>query len=135
MQTLEPLAIVDVGLGPAIFGQGARINEDDLEAVGLEQLAQRDPGDACGFQGHSGDATEGQPRGQGVATGRVGREGADGLGVGFHGDGDPVRLRTDINTCSVHIDGVQLRGKLLFCEGFCTLVFGHGSLHNESKEG
>jgi hypothetical protein len=57
------------------------------------------------------------------------------LGVGFHGDSDPVRLRPDINTGSVQVDGVQLCGKLLFGGGFGALVFGHGSLHNERKEG
>ena len=56
VELLQPLAILDVGFAAGQVLDVAGVDQADLEAVGLQDLADRDPVDAGRLHRHRGDA-------------------------------------------------------------------------------
>jgi hypothetical protein len=62
MEPLQPLAVVDIVLGPPLdLLHVLRIDQQHLKAPALQELTQRDPLDPGRFQGHGRDPARGQP--------------------------------------------------------------------------
>jgi hypothetical protein len=78
VQPLDPLGVEHVGLGTSTAaGQLARLDQPDLEATRLQQLKQRDPVNACRFQGDRSDPALSQPIGDGFQVAGIGPEATD----------------------------------------------------------
>ncbi len=126
VQSLDPLAVEAVGLGPALDGPGlTRVDQDDLEAAAIEQFVEGDPVDAGGLHGDAPDAEAGQPVGQSVQVGGEGGEASDGAGVAAGWDRDPVLGRSDVDAGGIGLDDGEVGGTGL---GDFWLVNGHGVL-------
>ncbi len=81
VQTLDPLAVASVGLGPALDLTGEVGRRDDHLEAGLQQGEEQDVAvDAGGFEGDGGDAALSQPGDELTQPGRVGGELAHGVG-------------------------------------------------------
>jgi hypothetical protein len=93
MQPVDPLAVTAVRLGtPPQLVAIAGIDQEDLEAIGLEQFVQGDPIDAGRFQGDRVDLMLPQEGGNGFQASRMGRKLSNqaGSGVGAETNTDPV---------------------------------------------
>jgi hypothetical protein len=66
MQLLEPPAVARVALPARDVPDVKGIDEQDLQAAGLQDLVDRDPVDARGLHGDGLDAAIDQPAGQSV---------------------------------------------------------------------
>ena len=120
VESLQPLAVEPIGLGPGPAMAGlAGLDEEDLEATGFEQLEEGDPVDAGGFEHDRGDAGLREPIGQGGEVGRVGAEGADLLGS----DAGDVVIGVDVDARGVGVDDRQGRGGI----GGLAATHGEGS--------
>ena len=88
VQVPKPFAIGDVTLAAGKILHVARIDEDHLEAAGLEDLEDRDPVHAGGFHRHVRDPTGTQPGGEPMQIPGKRRERAHGcrVAIGRHGD-------------------------------------------------
>ena len=64
VQVTDPLAVGDIGLPARHILEMARIDEEHLEAAGLQDLVDRNPVHPGGFHGHTGHATGRQPIGE-----------------------------------------------------------------------
>src|SRR5262245_37921630 len=74
MQPIDPLAVAAVRLGTSAQLVGvARIDQEHLEALRLEQLVQSDPVDARRLQGDGGDLMLMQEGRNGFQASRMGR--------------------------------------------------------------
>src|SRR6476646_4184863 len=123
MQPVDPLAVPAVRLGtPPQLVAVAGVDQEDLEALGLEQLVQGDPVDAGRFQGDGVDLVLPQEGGNGLQASRIGGELANqaGSGVGGETDADPVGAGTDVDAGGVgmlHGQGFDVGG-LPLTQGF-----------------
>jgi hypothetical protein len=98
VQALQPLAVEPIGFRAPRDTLGlAGIDEEDLQAAGLEQFEQGNPVDTGGFHGDSGDPTVEEPVSQGVEIGSEGAETTHGLGVASRRHGDPGLGFADVN--------------------------------------
>jgi hypothetical protein len=110
VETLDPLAIMDVACGAALdLLYLLRIDEEDLEATRLQEFKEWDPIDASGFLRDGRDATRGEPVRQGFQVGRVGAETAHRLGVITGRDRDKMGFGPDVNARSMQVSGRELR--------------------------
>ncbi len=75
VQVPEPFAVGDITLAPRKILHMTRVDEDHLEAAGVEDLEDRNPIDAGGLHRHVGDATGRQPVGEPLQIRGEGREG------------------------------------------------------------
>jgi hypothetical protein len=128
VQALHPLASMHVTFGPAVTRPRARIDQEPLEATRCEHLAQREPVDTRGFEGHSGEVTSPEPVGQRVEGGGVCTQAADGWRVITGWDSGPVLCGTHIKAGRVALDGGQLGGSGIRHRRCCPLAGSHGSL-------
>ena len=77
MEVAEPLAIRHVTLASGDMFDVARIDEDDLQAPGFEDIEDRDPVHARGFHRDAGDPTGDEPVHEPVQPRRERVEGLD----------------------------------------------------------
>ena len=131
MEPLPPLAVVDSALGPPVdLLHLVRIDQEHLEATGLQELNQRDPVDPGRFQGNSRDPARGQPVGQGLSVDRVRTKAAHRLGIVTQGNRHVVRFRPHVAPRRMQVDGGSwgweggLRARLL------RLASSHGCLRH-----
>ena len=109
MQLAQPSGIADIGL-PARHVLGiARVHQDDLEAVLLEDLEGGYPVDAGRLHGHAGDTAGPEPGRQVVQILREGAEGAHGHGAALRADRRHVHRRPDVDRGGTGIDQLHLR--------------------------
>ena len=94
----QPLTVLDVALAAGDVFDVPRVDEQDLEAAGFEDVVDRDPVDPGGLHGHGGDATGDQPVGEALEVGGKGPEGLDERGVPIGRDGHIVLGDIDLNT-------------------------------------
>jgi hypothetical protein len=131
VEALEPLAIVDVTLGPTPdLLHLLWIHKEDLEATRLQPLKKWDPIDAGGFEGDRRDAAPREPIGQGFQVGGERPEAAHRLGIINGGHRHKMRFRPDVDPCGMQVDGGQVwweSGSRL--RGF-RLAWRHNHLHN-----
>jgi hypothetical protein len=75
VQTLNPLGVEHVGLGPGpATRELPRLDQPDLEAARLQQLEKRNPVNAGRFHRHRGHAARAEPRGDRLQIAGVGPE-------------------------------------------------------------
>jgi hypothetical protein len=108
VELLDPLTVEHVSLAARDVLHATGIDEADLEEAFFEDLEEGDPVDAGGLHGDGGDATGGEPVGEGVEVGGEGFEFADVLpmGIGAGRDGGEVGVGADVDAGGM---GVELR--------------------------
>src|SRR5579864_5811473 len=98
MQPLNPLAVVDVGLGATVdLGNRPSIDQKDLEASLLEEFIEGDPVDAGGLHGDGIDTTGSEPIGERLEIGGEGVEAADRRGIAVGRNGNPMDTVVDVD--------------------------------------
>jgi hypothetical protein len=110
MQPLNPLRVQHICLGAGATPRKLPgFHQLDLEAIRFEELEQRNPEDAGGFQSDRFHAAFFQPRDNRVKIGGIGAELADWVGVTVGWDTDHVHVGMDIDPGSVRVDDMQRR--------------------------
>ena len=74
VQLTQPLTVLDIALAAGDVFDVAGVDEQDREPTRLEDVVDRDPIDAGGFHGDTGDATGDEPVGQPLEVGGKGWE-------------------------------------------------------------
>jgi hypothetical protein len=105
MELLQPLRIVHVRLAARDVLDGAGVDQQHLEAVGLQELEHGDPVHACRFHRHGGDADLRQPVGQVLEIAAERPERAHRLVVPFLGHGDDMKRRAHVDAGGMPVDG------------------------------
>src|SRR5207302_4281222 len=114
VEALEPLAVEPIGFGPTGGALGlAGIDQEYLQAPGLQELKQGNPVDPGRFHRDGGHATLNEPVGQGVKVSGEGAETTHGLRVATRRHGDPVLGFADVNASGMGVadlEGVREQG-------------------------
>ena len=112
MQLLQPLAVEHVGLAPWDVSDPAGIDQQHFEAPLHQQLVERNPVDAGGLHRYRLDLTPLEPVGQSAQISAEGPEAAHVLpfAIAARRHSSPVLLRSDVNSRSVEVDPLELRG-------------------------
>jgi hypothetical protein len=146
VQPLQPLTIMDVGLGPARhMPRLPWINQEHLEAAGLQQLKQRNPVDARRFHSDGLDPALLQPIGQANQVRRAGAKAAHvgwylgGMigarrrsGLGWHGH--PVLAGVNVDPGGLRVGHMQAFTR----RGLTKVLLSarrHSGLHNSRDRG
>ena len=90
VELAQPLTVLDIALAAGDVFDVAGVDEQHLDPPGLEDVVDRDPVDAGGFHGNTGDPTGDEPVGEALEVRGEGREGLDGEGVPIGRDRDVV---------------------------------------------
>ena len=108
MESLDPLAVDDVGLASGNMLEATGVDQLDVEAAFFEDLEERDPINAGGLHGDGGDTTLGEPVGEGVEVSGEGIEFSHVAAVGIRAwrHSDEVRVGSDVHAGGL---GVELR--------------------------
>ncbi len=112
VKLLDPLTVHHVTLAAGNTLQTVGIDEQNLEAVLLEDLEQRDPVDTCRLHRDRLDAVIFQMPGQLVEILGEGTELLDGLFPPPRGQGHPVFGGSHIDAGGIEIDLLKLSGQL-----------------------
>ena len=84
----------------------ARVDEQDLEPARLEDVVDRDPVDAGGFHGDTGDATGTEPVGQALEVRREGPERLHGDRIPVGRDGDEMFRRATVDASDIDLQAL-----------------------------
>ena len=110
MQALDPLGVEHVRLrARAATRKLPWFHQIDLEALRFEELEQRNPVDAGGFQSDRLDAALLQPCDDLVKIGGVGAELADWVGVAVRRDADHMHVGMNVDSGRVRVDDIERR--------------------------
>jgi len=104
VETLEPLAIGNIGLPARHVLHMAGIYQVYLKSMLFEDLVAGNPVDPGGLHGDSGDTAFFQPPGHGMEIGREATEAAYRLLIPAFGYGDPMLPGTDVDARGVLVD-------------------------------
>ena len=110
MQPLDPLRIEHIRFGTrAATRKLPRFHEVNLEALRFEELEERNPVNAGGFQCDRFHAALLQPSGDLLKIGGVGAELPDRDGFAVRGDADHMHVGMDVNSGRVWVDDAEPR--------------------------
>ena len=131
VELLEPLGVADVGLLAGHAFGVARIDQEDLEARGLEQVIGADPIVAGAFQRDGGDGMGQQPVAQGFEAAGEARKSAHAAArIAPRRDGRHQFLRAHVDPGRVgmdaRVDGVLGGASLVFRSAARFGFLGHG---------
>jgi hypothetical protein len=104
VQLQQPLTLLHVALPPREILRVARVDQEHLEAAGVEDLVQRHPVDAGGLHRDRGDATPLEPLGQSLEVRGETVKPAHRLGIPIRPDRDVVRAVPHVNPGGVGMD-------------------------------
>lgn len=112
VQALEPLAVEPIGFWSSggAFGLTG-VDEEDLDAAGLQEFESGNPVAPGGFPGHGGDAAVEEPVGEGIEVGGEGAETAHGLRVATRGHGHPVLGFAEVDAGGMGVAGLECVGE------------------------
>ena len=134
VEVAEPLTIGHVALASGHVLDVSRIDEEDLQAAGFEDVVDRDPVDPGGFHRHAGDPTGDQPVREPQQIAGERREGLDRGRTPIRRHRDVVRRGSAIDARDVRIDAVQHGGGPARLRGAtATVVFHRRLLHTAVK--
>ena len=107
---MDPLRVEYVRLGArATTRKLPRFYQVDLESLRFQQLEERNPVDAGGFQSDRPHPARLQPRDDLLEIGGVGAELADRVGVAVGGDADHMHVGMNIDSGRVRVDDIERR--------------------------
>jgi hypothetical protein len=96
--------------GPGGFSRD-RVDEDHVEATGVEDLEDGNPVDARGFHRHLGHATRREPVSEAVQIGRKGGNDSDGGGIMVRWHGDKMFRRPTVDAGGVRMETLEGMGR------------------------
>ena len=96
-------------MGRATTRKLPRFYQVDLESLRFQQLEERNPVDAGGFQSDRPHPARLQPRDDLLEIGGVGAELADRVGVAVGGDADHMHVGMNIDSGRVRVDDIERR--------------------------
>ena len=102
----QPLTVLDIALAARHVLDVARVDEQDLEPARLEDVVDRDPVDAGGFHGDTGDATGTEPVGQALEVRREGPERLHGDRIPVGRDGDEMFRRATVDASDIDLQAL-----------------------------
>ena len=133
MQLAEPLAVLDVALAAGDVFDVPRVDQEDLNPPGFEDVVDRNPVDAGGFHGDAGHATGDEPVGEAVEVGGEGSERLDRREVPVGRHGDEVLGGAAVDAGDIHLDAFEHGGGTARRAGRPTAIVLHGMLLHTAR--
>ena len=122
VELAQPLTVLDIALAAWHVLDVAGIDEQDLEPTRLEDVVDRDPVDAGGFHGHTGDATGDEPVGQPLEVGREGPERLHRGRIPIGWDGHEMFGRATVDAGGIDLQALEHRRRGAACLGGAAAV-------------
>jgi hypothetical protein len=107
VEVAQPLTIEHVAFARGHVFEMARVDQQDLEAAGLQQFIDGDPVHARRFHRDRPNPTRGEPVGQLLQAGCERRKALDGLASAIRGHGDMMFSGATIDAGRIGIDALQ----------------------------
>ena len=131
VELAQPLTVLDITLPTRHVLDVAGVDEQDREPARLEDVVDRDPIDAGGFHGDTGDATGDEPVGQPLEVGGEGPERLHRGRVPIGRDGHEMVGRATVDAGDIDLQALENRrgGAAGLCGVAAVIVLHRRLLH------